>query len=76
MSVVDEKLVAAYVAASKGSKERAFLLALSAGFSFDRVVCAMNGGLAVVYACILRGWVSRGELTDLGRAEIAEGTQR
>jgi hypothetical protein len=72
---MDER-VEHYVHACKGSKERALLLALDAGFKFDDVVCALGaGGVAIAFQCILNGWIDQGQITDAGRNHLRAGAE-
>jgi hypothetical protein len=68
------ELVEHYTHACNGDKTRALLMALDAGFDFDRVVCAFEGneGLRISFECILKGWVSEGQITAAGRAKLHE----
>lgn len=63
-----------YALACKGNKERAFLMALNAGYDFERVVGAFgDDGVPVAWKCLLNGWIDRGKLTDAGRAQLQSG---
>jgi len=75
-SVTLDERIAHYVHASRGSKERALLLALNAGFDFKAVVLAMGDeGVRVSFQCILNGWVDRGAITEAGRAWLQQGAE-
>jgi hypothetical protein len=70
-----KELVLHYTLASKGSMERAMLLALDAGYEFARVVGAMGDeGVRVAWRCLLNGWIDRGQITDEGRAHLQKGS--
>ena len=64
-----------YALACKGDKHCALLMALDAGYDFKRVVTALgDDGPRVAFACILKGWIDRGEITAAGRTHLREGS--
>jgi hypothetical protein len=70
-----QELAAAYASACKGDLARALLMALEAGYDFERVVGAMGDrGVAISFQCIVNGWIDRGQVTDAGRAHLAKGS--
>lgn len=74
-AVTDAELAAHYAFACKGDKTRALLMALAAGYDFTHVVGAMGDeGVAVAFRCLLRGWISQGQVTDAGRAYVQAGS--
>ncbi len=76
--VTDEavkELVVHYALACKGSMERALLMALNDGYEFTRVVAAMGDeGVHVSWQCLLNGWISEGQLTREGCAQLQRGS--
>lgn len=69
-------LVDSYVKAPKGDLRRALLLALDAGYDFERAVRAMGDvGVQASFACILEGWIDRGQMTEAGRAWLRQGAE-
>lgn len=70
-----KELASHYALACKGSKERALLMALDAGYEFTKVVGAMgDDGARVAFQCLLQGWIDRGQITDEGRAYLQSGS--
>ena len=70
----NEEMAAHYARACKGDWTRALLMALDAGFEFQRVVGLMGDkGLRIAFQCTANGWIDRGQITDAGRAELRKG---
>lgn len=68
-AATDAERIEAYVAASRGSKKRALLLALNDGFDFTLAVGAMgDDGVRLSFACLCEGLIDRGTITPAGRA--------
>lgn len=71
-----KELAAHYAHACGGDRQRALLMALDAGYCFDRVVAVLgDDGLQVAFRCITSGWIDRGQITDAGRAHLAGGSE-
>jgi len=77
LGVEDHSELAAHYARACGSdRQLALLMALSAGFSFERAVSAFGDeGLRIAFAATAEGYIDRGVLTDKGRARIAAASE-
>jgi hypothetical protein len=73
--VSDAELATHYALACKGNKVRALLMALDAGYDFNRVVGAFGDeGVRIAFNCLLKGWIDQGHITSEGRAHLQNGS--
>jgi hypothetical protein len=72
-----KELAEHYARACKGDKARALLMALDAGYDLTAIITAMGKeqGVRAAFRCVSLGWIDRGTITELGRAQLRKGAE-